>query len=235
MNGTTYRYVLCYQLGFLLFSISKPCSTCSMVFTGDIYGDHTASCAVIVEINANKGYKDIIEIQYVDAQKVKKRAKTVQVEYQWKPISCNHCKMFGHGLIECKNMPKTEAYIKMKRSERKEKTDLAGFEVVKNKKICNYIDNLKKKSVEVQYRPKVNNTKNAQKEKVHSAEMDEETGEKVDNVQNTEVKKSDKSKDVAEGSDVSLCGVYFMIQVLNLYFADFTKNNTLTGSVPDRW
>ncbi|GJT47913.1 hypothetical protein Tco_1280974 [Tanacetum coccineum] len=205
--------------GFLLFSISKLCSTCSMVFAGDIYRDHVASCAgrdkplrpadmllyswnkgldvcvnltgsppltqtgmndfapgrelkedaitllkrseILVEINANKGYKDIIEIQYVDAQKMKKRAKTVQVEYQWKPISCNHCKMFGHGLIECKNMPKIEADIKMKRSERKEKTDLAGFEVVKNKKIYNYIDNLKKKSVEVQYRPKVNNTKNA--------------------------------------------------------------------------
>ncbi|GJX17164.1 retrovirus-related pol polyprotein from transposon TNT 1-94 [Tanacetum coccineum] len=32
------------------------------------------------------------------------------------------------------------------------------------------------------------------------------------------------------------CVVYiFIIQVLNLYFADLTKNNTLTGSVPDQY
>ncbi|GJT67038.1 hypothetical protein Tco_1018518, partial [Tanacetum coccineum] len=33
-----------------LFSVSKPCSTCSKVFTGDIYGDHVVSCAGIVGI-----------------------------------------------------------------------------------------------------------------------------------------------------------------------------------------
>nr|GEY28877.1 hypothetical protein [Tanacetum cinerariifolium] len=40
MNGKTYHCVLCYRLGIPLFSISKPCSACSRVFTGDIYGDH---------------------------------------------------------------------------------------------------------------------------------------------------------------------------------------------------
>ncbi|GJV24689.1 hypothetical protein Tco_1377384 [Tanacetum coccineum] len=33
--------VLCYpRLGVPLFAISKPCSACSKVFTGDVYGDH---------------------------------------------------------------------------------------------------------------------------------------------------------------------------------------------------
>ncbi|GJY08443.1 hypothetical protein Tco_0375497 [Tanacetum coccineum] len=45
MNGKTYRCVLCYRLGVPLFSVSKPCSTCSKVFTGDVYGDHAVSCA----------------------------------------------------------------------------------------------------------------------------------------------------------------------------------------------
>ncbi|GJX18224.1 reverse transcriptase domain-containing protein [Tanacetum coccineum] len=48
MNGKTYRCVLCYRLGVPLFSVSKPCSACSKVFTGDIYGDHAVSCAVIL-------------------------------------------------------------------------------------------------------------------------------------------------------------------------------------------
>lgn len=50
MNGKTYPCVLCYRLGIPLFSISKPCSACSRVFDGDIYGDHDVSCAVIVGI-----------------------------------------------------------------------------------------------------------------------------------------------------------------------------------------
>ncbi|GKC89261.1 hypothetical protein Tco_1149910, partial [Tanacetum coccineum] len=50
MNGKTYRCVLCYPLGVLLFSISKPCSACSKVSTGDIYRDHAVSCAGIIGI-----------------------------------------------------------------------------------------------------------------------------------------------------------------------------------------
>ncbi|GKC57419.1 hypothetical protein Tco_1085017 [Tanacetum coccineum] len=50
MNAKTYRCVLCYRLGIPLFSVSKPCSACSRVFNGDIYGDHDVSCASIVGI-----------------------------------------------------------------------------------------------------------------------------------------------------------------------------------------
>ncbi|GKC15743.1 hypothetical protein Tco_1012525 [Tanacetum coccineum] len=50
MNGKTYRCVLCYRLGIPLFSVSKRCSTCSRVFTRDIYGDHVVSCARIISI-----------------------------------------------------------------------------------------------------------------------------------------------------------------------------------------
>ncbi|GJY33653.1 hypothetical protein Tco_0418122 [Tanacetum coccineum] len=50
MNGKTYRCVFCYRLGILLFSVSKPCSACSRVFAGDIYGDHVVSCAGIIGI-----------------------------------------------------------------------------------------------------------------------------------------------------------------------------------------
>ncbi|GKD08825.1 hypothetical protein Tco_1188510 [Tanacetum coccineum] len=50
MNNRTYRCVLCYRLGVPLFVIPKPCSACSRVFAGDIYGDHVVSCAGIVSI-----------------------------------------------------------------------------------------------------------------------------------------------------------------------------------------
>ncbi|GJW23926.1 hypothetical protein Tco_0037737 [Tanacetum coccineum] len=50
MNGRTYRCVLCYRLGVPLFYVPKPCSACSRVFVGDIYGDHNVSCAGVVGI-----------------------------------------------------------------------------------------------------------------------------------------------------------------------------------------
>nr|GEZ24782.1 hypothetical protein [Tanacetum cinerariifolium] len=50
MNGRTYRCVLCYRLGVPLFSVTKPCLTCSKVFMGDIYGDRALLCAGIVGI-----------------------------------------------------------------------------------------------------------------------------------------------------------------------------------------
>ena len=49
-NAKTYRCVLCYRLGVPLFSASTPCSACSRVFPGDIFGDHAVSCAGIVGI-----------------------------------------------------------------------------------------------------------------------------------------------------------------------------------------
>ncbi|GJY71946.1 hypothetical protein Tco_0475649 [Tanacetum coccineum] len=50
MNGKTYLCMLCYRLGVPLFSVLKPCSTCSKVFAGDIYGDHAVSCDGIIGI-----------------------------------------------------------------------------------------------------------------------------------------------------------------------------------------
>ncbi|GKA11029.1 hypothetical protein Tco_0690462 [Tanacetum coccineum] len=54
MNGRTYRCVLCYRLGVSLFTVPKSCSACSRVFAGDIYGDHSVSCAGIVEVDIGR-------------------------------------------------------------------------------------------------------------------------------------------------------------------------------------
>ncbi|KAK9732675.1 hypothetical protein RND81_04G014600 [Saponaria officinalis] len=50
MNGRSYRCVLSYRLGIPLFSVPGPCSACSRVFKGDIYGDHAVSCTSVVGI-----------------------------------------------------------------------------------------------------------------------------------------------------------------------------------------
>lgn len=50
MNARTYRCVLCYRLGIPLFSMQMPCSACSRVFSGDVYGDHVVSCVGLIVI-----------------------------------------------------------------------------------------------------------------------------------------------------------------------------------------
>nr|GEY13621.1 hypothetical protein [Tanacetum cinerariifolium] len=50
MNGKIYRCVLCYRLGVPLFSVSKPSSACSKVFTRDVYGVPAVSCVGIIGI-----------------------------------------------------------------------------------------------------------------------------------------------------------------------------------------
>ncbi|GKE24549.1 hypothetical protein Tco_1436061 [Tanacetum coccineum] len=56
MNGKTYGSVLCYRLGVLLFSVSKPCSACSRVFIEDIYGDHAISSGKEVDTGLDGGH-----------------------------------------------------------------------------------------------------------------------------------------------------------------------------------
>ncbi|GKB41569.1 RNA-directed DNA polymerase, eukaryota, reverse transcriptase zinc-binding domain protein [Tanacetum coccineum] len=72
---------------------------------------------VLVEIEACKGFLDNIEIIYVDKQNSKKNSKWVKFEYSWKPMVCNHCKVFGHSFYKYTQRPRTE--------KEKEKSNIA--------------------------------------------------------------------------------------------------------------
>ncbi|GJU94227.1 RNA-directed DNA polymerase, eukaryota, reverse transcriptase zinc-binding domain protein [Tanacetum coccineum] len=61
----------------------------------------SAYARVLVEIEASKGFKDIIEIQYKDKNNSMIKTKFVKVEYSWRPISCSHCNVFGHSELRC--------------------------------------------------------------------------------------------------------------------------------------
>lgn len=72
---------------------------------------------VLVEIDALKGFKETIELQYRDKDKNVKGTKTVKVTYEWKPPLCPHCKVFGHDFKECKIRARTEEEIATERAE----------------------------------------------------------------------------------------------------------------------
>lgn len=71
------------------------------------------------EINAEKGLRKSIEIQYTDKDKCVKGTKTVQVVYDWTPQVCEHCKVFGHNFLMCSKRHKSAEELE---SEAKEKT-----------------------------------------------------------------------------------------------------------------
>ncbi|GKB30899.1 hypothetical protein Tco_0870300 [Tanacetum coccineum] len=74
---------------------------------------------------------------------------------------------------------------------RKEVLDRTEFEEIKNKKKGNYINNLKKKSVEVQYRPKVNVKKDILKVNTSKADMRNRNEENRNRVQKEDVNKGE--------------------------------------------
>ncbi|GJW79484.1 RNA-directed DNA polymerase, eukaryota, reverse transcriptase zinc-binding domain protein [Tanacetum coccineum] len=51
---------------------------------------------VLVEVDADKGFKEAIELQYRDKQHKVKGTKTVKVVCDWKPSICSHRVVFGH-------------------------------------------------------------------------------------------------------------------------------------------
>ncbi|GJY05634.1 RNA-directed DNA polymerase, eukaryota, reverse transcriptase zinc-binding domain protein, partial [Tanacetum coccineum] len=57
---------------------------------------------VVVEIDAEKGIKDKIEVMYRSKNVAEGTKKTVDVEYSWIPSICSKCKVFGHTDNNCK-------------------------------------------------------------------------------------------------------------------------------------
>nr|GEY21840.1 hypothetical protein [Tanacetum cinerariifolium] len=61
----------------------------------------SAFVRVLMEIKADKGFKDLTEIKYKDKSNNVIRTKFVKVEFSWKPISCSHCNVFRYSDSRC--------------------------------------------------------------------------------------------------------------------------------------
>ncbi|GJS48187.1 RNA-directed DNA polymerase, eukaryota, reverse transcriptase zinc-binding domain protein [Tanacetum coccineum] len=72
--------------------------TASMCHNGT---GRSAFARILVEMDASKGFKDTIEIQYKDKSNTVIRTKFVKVEFSWKLVSCSQCKVFGHNDSKC--------------------------------------------------------------------------------------------------------------------------------------
>lgn len=72
---------------------------------------------VMVEFEACKVMKNEIKNEYNDKERNVKGTKMVNVMYDWKPESCDHCKVFGHSVGKCVVRPRTVEEIKAKTDE----------------------------------------------------------------------------------------------------------------------
>ncbi|PWA84060.1 ATPase, F1/V1/A1 complex, alpha/beta subunit, Zinc knuckle CX2CX4HX4C [Artemisia annua] len=75
-------------------------------------GGRLGFARVLVELNAEKQFKDVIEIVYKRKDASTSMTKYVQVEYAWKPDRCSHCSVFGHEDSKCRMIPKEAENMK---------------------------------------------------------------------------------------------------------------------------
>nr|GEZ34868.1 zinc knuckle CX2CX4HX4C [Tanacetum cinerariifolium] len=73
---------------------------------------------VLVEATTGKGLDDHIDVLYKNKDNGEQFVKKVRVEYDWKPPSCSHCKVFGHSDSKCPSSePKKLAHEEVKDGE----------------------------------------------------------------------------------------------------------------------
>nr|GEW38054.1 hypothetical protein [Tanacetum cinerariifolium] len=104
VNG---KPLMLFNIPLEAWSVKEISALASMLGKPLVMDDMTASIChneagrsaftrVLVEIEAVKGFKDLIEIQYKDKSNNVIRTKFMKVEFSWKPISCSHCNVFGY-------------------------------------------------------------------------------------------------------------------------------------------
>ncbi|GKC14605.1 RNA-directed DNA polymerase, eukaryota, reverse transcriptase zinc-binding domain protein, partial [Tanacetum coccineum] len=93
----------------------------------------TEYARVLVEIEAKKGLKEEIELQYRDKDQVVKGTKKIKVEYDWQPPVCSHCNVFGYNYNKCSKRTKSVKEIAREAEEKSKKVEEAEFNVVQNK------------------------------------------------------------------------------------------------------
>ncbi|GJR43472.1 RNA-directed DNA polymerase, eukaryota, reverse transcriptase zinc-binding domain protein [Tanacetum coccineum] len=121
-------------------SLGKPILMDSMTAAMCHKGIGSISYArVLAEMDSEKELKNEIEIQYVDKCNNVKGNKKVQVTYDWKPPICNHCKVFGHELWNCKNGGNVKNGNKSPNDDEANKEKDGGSDGIKNDKNAEFI------------------------------------------------------------------------------------------------
>ncbi|GJW10649.1 hypothetical protein Tco_1576476 [Tanacetum coccineum] len=131
---------------------------------------------VLVEIDAEKGIKDRIEIIYKSKNVVEGTKKIVEVDYSWIPCVCSHRKVFGHTDSCCNKKRKVVNEDNSVRNNGNE------FKVMHNRKVRRDGFNMNKG----------NNVQNGYNDRMRQRKEDKEKG--IDENANEQVSKEDRQE-----------------------------------------
>ncbi|GKC74412.1 RNA-directed DNA polymerase, eukaryota, reverse transcriptase zinc-binding domain protein [Tanacetum coccineum] len=91
---------------------------------------------VLIDVEAEKGLPEKIEIVYKNKEGVVTGNKSVNVSYDWSPPMCSFCKVFGHCEKNYVCRPRlVNEFMEMERNVMKNKHESTEFEQVRYKKI----------------------------------------------------------------------------------------------------
>ncbi|PWA43323.1 ATPase, F1/V1/A1 complex, alpha/beta subunit, Zinc knuckle CX2CX4HX4C [Artemisia annua] len=169
---------------------------------------------VLVELNAEKQFKDVIEIAYRSKVECTNMIKYVQVEYDWKLFRCSHCCVFGHEVDKCRMVPKDNVVD----NQSKEHADCNdGFKEVQYRKGRNENNNSKNNRFEqnglggqyrnVGYNKKMSGPKNNYNKQEYKAKQNVEVASEIGVGKGKKICESkdkiDSSKDKSKSVDKS--------------------------------
>ncbi|XP_021996195.1 uncharacterized protein LOC110893393 [Helianthus annuus] len=119
-------------------------------YTADMCVDNwgrSSFARAMIEINADNDLKDHITVAIPKMDEEGFILERVKVEYEWRPLRCSSCCLFGHDDHSCPNKPNEKAKGKT--------VDDEGF-VTDNRRLARHSFPQRKQKQKVVYRPKVN-------------------------------------------------------------------------------
>ncbi|XP_021971338.1 uncharacterized protein LOC110866498 [Helianthus annuus] len=119
-------------------------------YTADMCVDNwgrSSYARAMIEINADNELKDYITVAIPKMDEEGFVLERVKVEYEWKPLRCSSCCLFGHDDNTCHKKPKGKAKVVT--------VDEEGF-VTDNRRMARYSFPQKKQKPRVVYKPKTN-------------------------------------------------------------------------------
>ncbi|XP_022024390.1 uncharacterized protein LOC110924702 [Helianthus annuus] len=102
----------------------------------DMWG-RSSYARALIEVSAEKNLRDQITLAIPEPEGEGFVKETMSVEYEWSPLRCGHCCVFGHSNETCPNQPKQQGNVRNDtRAGKKPVVDDEGFSGVHGKKVA---------------------------------------------------------------------------------------------------
>ncbi|XP_071695024.1 uncharacterized protein [Rutidosis leptorrhynchoides] len=75
---------------------------------------------VLMEADATNGLPDVVNAVYPTCDGHLGRSINLKIGYQWKPLRCSHCRVFGHVFEKCNNRPLNEEELEARNKKEEE-------------------------------------------------------------------------------------------------------------------